>query len=580
MRKDNSSFKTEFLSEAGSFMENRDYFAFVELDDMACWVAADGCDMDSEANSAEMAVQCVLENFSGQPTLSRRKLKEYVLEAHEWLRYESRRVRLKASLIVIATDYTRIVWAVAGNARMYHFRGGRLLARSKDTSLAQAMADRGSLSDSAVDRHEERHNLLQYLGNPEGCQPFISRKTALADGDILLLATPGLWENADVPEMLDAVEEAKEPSVLVDLLEEVMLSKQQAAVGNYTAAAIYADKVYKEDKKKLSKWMKRIALVMIPVIIAGGMMLYFKGRAAARMAESVVNMQEYGSNGDAYVEEQNYEQAMKSYSEARNEAKKVKDKLHVALYGRSYKKAELIVAGDNFLRDGKYDKALAQYRKAKEETKGDDKYDAQELDRRIASIDEYIRIGETVKKADLQAESQDYEAALLLYKEAHKAALLVSYAGVKDIKTKLDQMEAKIAELNKEIKKLQAESLEKQGDRSLAAGQYEAAIDAYAEAQAVYQEIGLLEPVLKLERSIAKADGKLNPIPPTVPQTPSAGNFEPPSTSAGLAGQETGAGRASSDAGSANADPDPDDVLDTGTNADADADVVDAGGNA
>ncbi|WP_155985659.1 PP2C family protein-serine/threonine phosphatase [Paenibacillus gorillae] len=514
MRKDNSNFKTEFLSEAGNFMENRDYFAYVELDDMACWVAVDGCDTDSEVNSAEMAVQCVLENFSEQPTMSRRKLREYVLEAHEWLRYESRRVRLKASIIVVVTDYTRTVWAVAGNARLYHFRGGRLLARSKDTSLAQTMADRGNLSESAVDRHEERHNLLQYLGNPEGCEPFLSKKIPLHDGDVLLLATQGLWEGVDVPEMLDALEEAQEPSQLVDVLEDVLLSKQRASIGNYTVAAVYADKVYKEDKKKRNKWIKRIAIAMIPVLIAGGMAIYFKGRAAARVAESVVNMQEYGSNGDTYVEEQNYTQAMKSYSEARNEAKKIKDKLHVALYGKNYKKAELIVAGDDFLRDGKYDKALTQYKKAKEETKGDDKYDPEQLDQRIASIDEYIRIGETVQKADLQAESRDYQAALLLYREAHKAALNVSYSGVKDIKTKLDDMEAKIAELEKEQKKLQAESLEKQGNRNLAAGKYAAAIDAFSQSQAVYQEIGMLESVLKLERSITKAEDKLNPIPP------------------------------------------------------------------
>ncbi|MFX3633304.1 MAG: serine/threonine protein phosphatase [Candidatus Pristimantibacillus sp.] len=517
MRKENSSFKTDFLSEAGTFIENKDYFAYVELDDMACWVAVDGCDNDTEVNSAEMAVQCVLECFTDHPTMSGRKLKDYVLEAHKWLRHESRRVRLKASLIVVVTDYTRIVWAVAGNSRLYHFRGGRLLAKSKDTSLAQTLADRGSLSEAAIDRHEERHNLLQYLGNPEGCQPFVSKKSKLMDGDVLLIVTSGLWENVDAPEMIDALEEAQEPTVLVDLLEDVLLSKQKALVNNYTAAAVYADKVFVEDKKKRSKWIKRIALMMIPIILASGFLIYYKVRTASRMAESVVNMNEYSSNGDDYVEEQNYEQAMKSYSEARNEAKKLKDKVHIALFARDYKKAELIVAGDGFLRDGKYDKALTQYTKAKEETKGDDKYDQKDLEERIASIGEYIRIGEMVQKADLQAESKDYQAALLLYKEANKIALNVSYTGVKDIKAKMEETEAKIAELEKEYKKLQAEKLEKQGDRSLAAMQYESAIESYTESQAMYQEIGVLEPVLKLERSITKIEEKLNPIPTATP---------------------------------------------------------------
>ena len=42
MRRDNSSFKTAFLSEAGSRLKNNDYFGFVELDGYACYVVADG----------------------------------------------------------------------------------------------------------------------------------------------------------------------------------------------------------------------------------------------------------------------------------------------------------------------------------------------------------------------------------------------------------------------------------------------------------------------------------------------------------------------------------------------------------
>ena len=42
MRKYNSSIKTAFLSEAGSQLSNNDYFGFVELDNYACYVIADG----------------------------------------------------------------------------------------------------------------------------------------------------------------------------------------------------------------------------------------------------------------------------------------------------------------------------------------------------------------------------------------------------------------------------------------------------------------------------------------------------------------------------------------------------------
>ena len=60
MRKNSSEFITAFTSEAGTFHTNRDFYAFVELDDIACYVVADGIDSDEEINSAELAANCIL----------------------------------------------------------------------------------------------------------------------------------------------------------------------------------------------------------------------------------------------------------------------------------------------------------------------------------------------------------------------------------------------------------------------------------------------------------------------------------------------------------------------------------------
>src|SRR5699024_2470101 len=113
---------------------------------------------------------------------------------HHWLKEESTRVRLKASIMIVVTDYSKIIWAVAGNARLYHFRHGRLQTRSYDQSLAQQMADEEQISFAAIDRHEERHNLLSYLGKPDFFEPYVSKKIVLSDGDVMMLCTPGAWE--------------------------------------------------------------------------------------------------------------------------------------------------------------------------------------------------------------------------------------------------------------------------------------------------------------------------------------------------------------------------------------------------
>ena len=55
MRRLNSQFTTKYISEAGTKAENKDYFGFVEMDNMACWVIAEGYDKDTTISSAKLA---------------------------------------------------------------------------------------------------------------------------------------------------------------------------------------------------------------------------------------------------------------------------------------------------------------------------------------------------------------------------------------------------------------------------------------------------------------------------------------------------------------------------------------------
>ena len=79
MRKNSSEFKTNFVSEPGTFRTNKDYFAFMELDDLACYAVADGIDSDEEKESAEIAVHALFADF--METL-RRKIRQYAKNAH------------------------------------------------------------------------------------------------------------------------------------------------------------------------------------------------------------------------------------------------------------------------------------------------------------------------------------------------------------------------------------------------------------------------------------------------------------------------------------------------------------------
>ena len=512
MRKENSDFKTSFLSEAGSFLQNKDYFAYTELDDVACWVAVKGLDSDQEISSAELAVKAILEKFMEKPTMSRRGIKKYLKNAQNILQAQSLRVRLKASIVMVVTDYSKMIVAVAGNSRLYHFRNGTLSYKSTDQSLAQELVNNRSRSLD-ISQHDERGNLLNYLGKPNDFQPFISKKMKLMDGDVLVLCTSGFWEDVSEIEMADALEGIKDSEQYTDLLEEVLLSRQRKVVNNYTIAAIFANKVYQETNKKKMKYIKMIAAALIVALIVGGSTIFYQAKQAKKLAELSIEMRDHEKNGNLYFQDGNYAEALLEYSEGRNAAKKLKDPIHRNLLARKLRVTQLIINGDKSAEAGEFTEALEQYEKAKKEGKLIKNFGKEEIEQRIANMDTIVQIVEAVKDGDFRFEAEDYYGALETFQKARKKALSIAFTGEPQIKTKIEETEAKLAELKKAQKELKAEGLEKNGDQSYARQEYGKAIESYTLAQELYQETELLAKVLGLERKIMNANDKLNPAP-------------------------------------------------------------------
>ena len=68
MRKEEAKFETRFFSEAGTKGKNNDYFGYIQLDNYAIWVAADGYDEEAGADvAAKLAVSSAIEYFMLHP---------------------------------------------------------------------------------------------------------------------------------------------------------------------------------------------------------------------------------------------------------------------------------------------------------------------------------------------------------------------------------------------------------------------------------------------------------------------------------------------------------------------------------
>ena len=98
-------------------------------------------------------------------------------------------------------------WAHSGDSRVYHFRGDRLFARTRDHSYVQSLVDAGEISEEEANNHPNSNVLLHCLGTEE--DPRIDTfQTQLDVGDCLLACSDGLWHyftDAELGSVLQAL---------------------------------------------------------------------------------------------------------------------------------------------------------------------------------------------------------------------------------------------------------------------------------------------------------------------------------------------------------------------------------------
>ena len=137
----------------------------------------------------------------------------YVLEtAFQWAHLEvqrdaesNRRVGMATTLAMatVAGDHAYI--GHVGNSRAYLYRDGRLQRLTDDHSMAMLRYRSGRMSSAELEQSPERHRLYQVLGAGNEID-VDTAEVALADDDVLLLCTDGLYESlrdAEIATMID-----------------------------------------------------------------------------------------------------------------------------------------------------------------------------------------------------------------------------------------------------------------------------------------------------------------------------------------------------------------------------------------
>lgn len=509
MRKENSDFNTKFISEAGSYLVNADYFAFVELKDYACYVIADGIDPDEKKESAKLAVTTVITEFSDAPGMSAGKLRHYLKSAHEALLRESDEIRLEASILILLTDYKKAMWGHAGNSRLCWIKNGEIRLSTKDTSLTQRMADQEEVALDQISAHEERNNLYTYLGQPGRFTPVISAKHKLEDGDIFILMTRGVWENVGNAEIIDAVDGVSKAEDVCTGLEDVILSQRLDIIENYTIASVFINKIYQNPKAGRNK---KILRIVFSVCLALGMLLL--SLSIAKFYKNKSNMDKIErakAKGIEYLQEMKYELADEQFSNAYDIAGNVKPwkgsktEKKVFVIERYDKMVEDLEFGLAALDEPEYKKALAQFDNAiRLLTELRDEYGED-----ISSFEQGLNAYQKFAKSMLEGSDLKKQSEFVKAKESFTNAAVV----MDDINDTIrrDVANAEIKFCDAQANMADGEKYEKLGDANLKDGEYENAYANYVSARDFYAlasegDASAKEKVMAMEIKIGNAN--------------------------------------------------------------------------
>ncbi|MBR1729603.1 MAG: protein phosphatase [Selenomonadaceae bacterium] len=519
MRKSNSIFKTAFISESGAELTNNDYFAFVELDDFACYVLASGITDFKSSIAAQEAVEHLILSFEEKPSMAKTSLRQYMIETNQRLLNANTSQRLKASVIMIATDYEKFRYAAAGNVRLRMYRQGRFILQSDDMSLAKDLIDSGK-SDTLLDKHEERHNLYAYLGKKDYFQPFVSKRYKLMDADIIALYSQGLWENVDEQEIDEVFTEAKdEPRESVDLLEELLLSRQPNDLKSYTIAAIFVNKSYRDPERERKRLrMIKIAIIAFILIILVGLIIWYLNYRHQKQIEELNDIMD---DVKKYMLAENYPRAQESCQDALKRAESLDretDEQHMRNYLLII---DSIIKADELSESKHYNTAYDVYLTALNYSRKGDNMGYDYIQRRLSRVEEHIGVEDFIELGDKHFDAGELDEAEQEYLKAKdKAAAVRDPERKAEAMAALDKIYDKRAKMREDAEKRMNENRQsaladalRKGDELLAEGNFDGARDAYLSARALAndsaerQETSAnLEKVIEAKREKQQAD--------------------------------------------------------------------------
>jgi len=516
MRKQNSKFRSLYLTSQGTQLNNNDYYGSAEGNHYACYVAVDGLGSGGDEDpSARIAVETVIGAFNDRPSIGRAALYLYIQKAHAVLSSYNSKHELMASITVVVTNYKKVRVAHLGNSRFSLFRKGALYKSTGDHSLSWEMMEEGEISKDIIARHEERNNLSRYLGQYGLTHPEVSRKIKLQDGDIIALYTSGFWENCDEDDLLAQITDAgDDPQKALENAEEVLLDDlpDPENVDNYTLGLVYVDKVYSDPvKAQRRKKIIKIVVIVVIVLLVVGLVLFFWLRSRRIKRE---NMETAYTSGIEYIIDGNYIRAKEELDTAYELAEDLRDSGRKTEIDEFRRMVEVVIGADNLLDSGSYSDAQAAYLQARSRSRYTDNVAESYISRRLEQTVGYLNVQDYIALGDTLTDQGNYDSAEEKYLQARSlASRLYDSEGKQEALEALDRLYKKMQEaVDAANDQAATETVAAEyivlGDNAVKEGDLTAAAMYYTLAKGQYMELGNDAVLAAIEERLAAVEKK------------------------------------------------------------------------
>lgn len=250
--------KSGASSQQGGRHEQQDRWDILQLPSQATLfaVVADGMGGHVDGALGAQIVIDVARNFIQNPPVSlptdpATALDQLCQSMHDTINRRSETARSTA--VMVWLDHDRVHWLNIGDSRLYHFRQGQRLMRTRDHSAVQILMDLGEIDETQMATHPAQNRLYRCLGGEEQPKPDQGQFTA-QPGDLLALCSDGVWEYITETELWTTVIDHG-PTTAARLLVEQAAQRGGTQADNATLVLLHADANAMTGRTSWLRWL-------------------------------------------------------------------------------------------------------------------------------------------------------------------------------------------------------------------------------------------------------------------------------------------------------------------------------------